>query len=129
MIIAKNHHDHNNLTEDIGKKYLVSIFLNTLDFFSFIVFKESCTVIYIYCYTAMILLCTGKLDMMVCTTGTGGTIAGTARKIKECCPTCKVNVFLMDNDDMLTLANTWFISCWLAKHLKLKIVVIFHLIC
>jgi cystathionine beta-synthase len=34
--------------------------------------------------------CDGKLDMIVCGAGTGGTIAGIARKIKERCPTCKV---------------------------------------
>lgn len=34
--------------------------------------------------------CDGKLDMIVCGAGTGGTIAGIARKIKEKCPTCKV---------------------------------------
>jgi len=34
--------------------------------------------------------CEGKIDMVVCSAGTGGTIAGIARKIKEKIPTCKV---------------------------------------
>jgi len=34
--------------------------------------------------------CNGKLDMLVCGAGTGGTIAGIARKIKERCPECKI---------------------------------------
>lgn len=32
----------------------------------------------------------GKLDLMVATAGTGGTICGIARKIKEKCPNAKV---------------------------------------
>lgn len=35
-------------------------------------------------------LFSGKLDMLVATAGTGGTIAGIARKIKEKIPTCEV---------------------------------------
>lgn len=34
--------------------------------------------------------CDGKLDMLVCAAGTGGTMTGIARKIKERCPTCKI---------------------------------------
>lgn len=34
--------------------------------------------------------CGGKLDMVVCSAGTGGTISGIGRKIKEKCPNCKV---------------------------------------
>lgn len=34
--------------------------------------------------------CGGKLDMLVCGAGTGGTLTGIARKIKERCPSCKV---------------------------------------
>jgi cystathionine beta-synthase len=34
--------------------------------------------------------CNGKVDMLVATAGTGGTISGIARKIKERCPNCKV---------------------------------------
>jgi cystathionine beta-synthase len=34
--------------------------------------------------------CDGKLDMIVISAGTGGTLTGIARKIKEKCPTCKV---------------------------------------
>lgn len=34
--------------------------------------------------------CDGQLDMLVCGAGTGGTIAGVARKIKERCPSCKI---------------------------------------
>ena len=32
----------------------------------------------------------GKLDMVVCGAGTGGTVAGIGRKMKEKLPTCKV---------------------------------------
>eukprot|EP00753_Platysulcus_tardus_P005571 PLAT13485.1.p1 GENE.PLAT13485.1~~PLAT13485.1.p1 ORF type:complete len:540 (+),score=283.02 PLAT13485.1:56-1621(+) len=34
--------------------------------------------------------CDGRVDMLVLTAGTGGTIAGTARRIKEVCPDCIV---------------------------------------
>jgi cysteine synthase len=34
--------------------------------------------------------CDGRVDMVVCGAGTGGTIAGIARKMKEKCPDCKV---------------------------------------
>ncbi|XP_077989686.1 cystathionine beta-synthase-like [Glandiceps talaboti] len=34
--------------------------------------------------------CEGKIDMVVCGAGTGGTITGLARKLKEKCPNCKV---------------------------------------
>nr|XP_004654560.1 cystathionine beta-synthase isoform X2 [Jaculus jaculus] len=34
--------------------------------------------------------CDGKLDMLVATAGTGGTITGIARKLKEKCPGCKI---------------------------------------
>lgn len=34
--------------------------------------------------------CGGKLDMVVVGAGTGGTISGIGRKIKERCPDCKV---------------------------------------
>ncbi|NWU68214.1 CBS synthase, partial [Pterocles burchelli] len=32
----------------------------------------------------------GKLDMLVATAGTGGTITGISRKLKEKCPGCKI---------------------------------------
>ena len=34
--------------------------------------------------------CDGKVDMLVSAAGTGGTITGIARKIRERCPDCKV---------------------------------------
>ncbi|XP_025768852.1 cystathionine beta-synthase [Puma concolor] len=34
--------------------------------------------------------CDGKLDMLVASAGTGGTITGVARKLKEKCPGCKI---------------------------------------
>ncbi|XP_006812954.1 cystathionine beta-synthase-like [Saccoglossus kowalevskii] len=34
--------------------------------------------------------CDGKLDMFIACTGTGGTITGVGRKLKEKCPQCKV---------------------------------------
>lgn len=34
--------------------------------------------------------CEGKLDMLVASAGTGGTITGVARKLKEKCPGCKI---------------------------------------
>lgn len=33
----------------------------------------------------------GQLDMLVASAGTGGTITGIARKLKEKCPGCKVS--------------------------------------
>lgn len=44
---------------------------------------------------------TGKVDMLVAGAGTGGTITGIARKLKERCPDIKVcclcSQFLLDN--------------------------------
>lgn len=37
------------------------------------------------------MLFSGKVDMVVLGAGTGGTITGVARKIKEKCPNVKVN--------------------------------------
>ncbi|XP_005375856.1 PREDICTED: cystathionine beta-synthase isoform X2 [Chinchilla lanigera] len=34
--------------------------------------------------------CDGKLDMLVASAGTGGTITGVARKLKEKCPSCRI---------------------------------------
>ncbi|XDA71545.1 hypothetical protein R6Z07M_001875 [Ovis aries] len=34
--------------------------------------------------------CDGRLDMLVASAGTGGTITGVARKLKEKCPGCKI---------------------------------------
>ena len=34
--------------------------------------------------------CGGKVDMLVATAGTGGTITGIARKLREKCPNCIV---------------------------------------
>ena len=34
--------------------------------------------------------CNGRIDMLVAGAGTGGTVTGIGRKIKEKCPTCKV---------------------------------------
>ncbi|RJF55191.1 pyridoxal-phosphate dependent enzyme, partial [Campylobacter coli] len=34
--------------------------------------------------------CDGRLDMLVASAGTGGTITGVARKLKETCPGCKI---------------------------------------
>jgi cystathionine beta-synthase len=34
--------------------------------------------------------CDFALDMLVCAAGTGGTITGIGRKIKEICPRCKI---------------------------------------
>jgi len=42
------------------------------------------------CGVFILLLCAGKLDMFVAGTGTGGTISGVAKKIKERYPSCKV---------------------------------------
>lgn len=38
----------------------------------------------------ILMQCDGQLDMMVAGAGTGGTITGLARKLKEKCPKCKV---------------------------------------
>ena len=61
------------------------------------------------------LLCVGKLDMLVCGTGTGGTLTGIARKIKERCPSCKVNIVFLNTtlgylkSDLLI---GWFADEW-----------------
>lgn len=41
-----------------------------------------------------VFLLTGKVDMLVAGAGTGGTITGIARKLKERCPNIKVSSFL-----------------------------------
>lgn len=35
--------------------------------------------------------CGGKVDMVVLTAGTGGTVTGIGRKIRDKCPNCKVS--------------------------------------
>ena len=35
----------------------------------------------------------GKVDMVVCGAGTGGTVAGIGRKLKEKIPDCKVRMY------------------------------------
>ena len=40
-------------------------------------------------------LLTGKLDMLVAGAGTGGTITGIARKLKERCPNIKVSLITL----------------------------------
>lgn len=42
----------------------------------------------------------GKVDMLVAGAGTGGTITGIARKLKEKCPNIKVNHPIMDKIGM-----------------------------
>eukprot|EP00301_Raphidiophrys_heterophryoidea_P011542 c17671_g1_i1.p1 GENE.c17671_g1_i1~~c17671_g1_i1.p1 ORF type:complete len:534 (-),score=124.99 c17671_g1_i1:289-1821(-) len=49
--------------------------------------------------------CDGKLDMIVMTAGTGGTLSGVARKIKEKCPACKV-VGVDPHGSILALPDT-----------------------
>lgn len=38
----------------------------------------------------ILMQCNNRLDMLVCAAGTGGTITGLARKMKEKCPNCKI---------------------------------------
>ena len=64
------------------------------------------------CYTARTYLCAGKLDMLVCGAGTGGTLTGIARKIKERCPSCKVNMFpLAQLGSHQVKFTSWMICC------------------
>ncbi|RHZ79410.1 hypothetical protein Glove_146g68 [Diversispora epigaea] len=55
--------------------------------------------------------CNGKLDLFVAGAGTGGTISGIAKKIKEKCPTCKiigvdpVGSILAENDPNATVSS------------------------
>lgn len=42
----------------------------------------------------------GKVDMLVAGAGTGGTITGIARKLKEKCPNIKVNHQSVENIEM-----------------------------
>jgi cystathionine beta-synthase len=36
--------------------------------------------------------CNDKIDLLVVTAGTGGTITGVAAKVKQRCPSCKVRI-------------------------------------
>lgn len=45
-------------------------------------------------FVSSVFLLTGKVDMLVAGAGTGGTITGIARKLKERCPNIKVSSFL-----------------------------------
>ena len=45
--------------------------------------------LYLWLYLSPLL--TGKVDMLVAGAGTGGTITGIARKLKERCPNIKVS--------------------------------------
>ncbi|MEJ1288074.1 cystathionine beta-synthase [Cricetulus griseus] len=51
--------------------------------------------------------CDGKLDMLVASAGTGGTITGIARKLKEKCPGCKVvdKWFKSNDEESFTFAR------------------------
>lgn len=40
--------------------------------------------------------CDGKVDMVVISAGTGGTLTGIAKKFKEVLPNCKVNLLLIN---------------------------------
>ena len=40
-------------------------------------------------------VCPGQVDMIVSAAGTGGTITGIGRKMKEICPACKVKYFFI----------------------------------
>ncbi len=52
--------------------------------------------------------CEGKLDMLVIGAGTGGSVTGLARKMKEKCPGCKVT---QDSWLFLECTATFSISC------------------
>ncbi|KAM9038194.1 cystathionine beta-synthase isoform X1 [Sarcophilus harrisii] len=55
-------------------------------------YRNACNPLAHYDGTAEEILqqCDGKLDMLVASAGTGGTITGLARKLKEKCPECKI---------------------------------------
>jgi cystathionine beta-synthase len=38
----------------------------------------------------ILMQCNNHVDMLVCAAGTGGTITGLGRKMKEKCPNCKI---------------------------------------
>jgi cystathionine beta-synthase len=38
----------------------------------------------------ILMQCNNRVDMLVCAAGTGGTITGLGRKMKEKCPNCKI---------------------------------------
>ena len=40
--------------------------------------------------------CTGNVDMIVCGAGTGGTVCGIGKKVKEVAPNCKVRMYFVD---------------------------------
>lgn len=56
-------------------------------------------------------LCIGKVDMLVAGAGTGGTITGIARKLKEKCPNVKVNAnTLCQRIPFVSLIKQWFLN-------------------
>jgi 1-aminocyclopropane-1-carboxylate deaminase/D-cysteine desulfhydrase-like pyridoxal-dependent ACC family enzyme len=47
-------------------------------------------------FITVIYLNIGEVDMVVLGAGTGGTLTGLARKIKQKCPKCKVSIFVLN---------------------------------
>lgn len=64
-----------------------------------------CEHMWLVCCKCAHVVVAGKVDMVVCTAGTGGTIAGIARKIKEKCPQCIVSNELL----LMTVVSVVFI--------------------
>lgn len=56
---------------------------------------------------------TGKVDMLVAGAGTGGTITGVARKLKEKCPNVKVDT---DCPCDLMHSNSLKFTCFVTKN-------------
>ena len=63
----------------------------------------SCAYTDTYCTS---LYSTGKVDMVVGGAGTGGTIAGIGRKIKEVLPNCKVHTYVCEDDFILKRSSS-----------------------
>lgn len=49
--------------------------------------------------------CDGKIDMLVAGVGTGGTISGIARKIKERLPNCQVSLLIIFLRKLILINN------------------------
>jgi hypothetical protein len=63
----------------------------------------------LFCYS------TGKLDMVVIDAGTGGTVTGIARKIKEKSPNCKVHASTFGS---LVISALFFLNFLLCEGIK-----------
>lgn len=94
---------HTNLAQLDGlKQSRVHIHINSMSldvkFYSNIYVLRYPHILYIYHYFIV-----GNVDMVVLGAGTGGTLTGIARKIKQKCPKCKVSGSIKSFKILLTI--------------------------